>query len=113
MRSIKRQFSIIFRADFKKALRMIADGANLRRGGAYDDMTAVAAFPNFNLTAGKNLSRFDVFQKGAVTLLMMLLYSRHHAETAGKLGEALLLGGLGKALVHIGPLVIFPVSRGG
>ena len=47
-------------------------------------------------------------QQGAVTLLMPLFDGGDHAEPLGKRGEALLLGGLGKCLVHIRPLEIFP-----
>ena len=43
---------------------------------------------------------------------MVLLNGGHQAELGGQLGEALLLGGLGKALVHVRPLVVLAVGRG-
>ena len=44
---------------------------------------------------------------------MGLLYLRHGAEAGGQLGEALFLGGLREALVHVGPLEVLPVRGGG
>ena len=41
---------------------------------------------------------------------MVLLNGGHAAELGGQLGEALLLGGLGKALVHVRPLIVLAVG---
>ena len=49
--------SIILFADFKIALRVRADGAGFGGLGADDDMTAVAAFPNLDLTLFEDGSR--------------------------------------------------------
>ena len=52
-------------------------------------------------------------QQGAVALFVVLFNGGHQTEPLGQLLEALFLGGFGKALVHIGPLVVFTVSGGG
>ena len=89
---------------------MGAGGANLGRIQSYNDMSAVAAFPNFYFASGKYLSRFHVMKQRAVTLLMMLFNGGYQTEFSGQLGEALLLGGLSKSLVHIRPFVILALA---
>ena len=41
---------------------------------------------------------------------MVLLDGGHHTELASQVVEALLVSGLGKAVVHIGPLVVLTLS---
>ena len=102
--------SIVLRVDFKIALRVIAGGANFRSLGAHDDVTTVAAFPDFNLALFKDLHGFHIGQQLAVAFLVMLFNGGNQAEFGGQLREALLLGGLGKAFVHIGPFVVFALG---
>ena len=97
--------------DFEIALRMCADGAGLRRIGADDDMTAVAAFPDLDLALFKDRCRFDILQQRAVTLLVMTLDCRDHAELLCENLEAFFLRFLCKGFVHIGPFVVFALSR--
>ena len=85
---------------------MVADGADIGGLGADDDMAAVAAFPHLHLALGEDLLGLDVVQQGAVTFLMVFLNGGHTTELGGQLGEALGLGGTGKAFVHIRPLVV-------
>ncbi len=47
---------------FEICLRVIADRTNLRGAGADYDMSAVAAFPDFNFTLFKHFLHFNVFE---------------------------------------------------
>ena len=100
---------IVLGVNLKIALRMCAGGAKLGRIRSNNDMSAVAAFPNLDLTLCKDLCHLDVLQQGAVTLLVMLLDLGNQAEFCRKLREALLFGGLGESGVHIGPFVVLAV----
>ena len=53
---------IILRADFKIALGVIAGGADLRGLFAYDDVSAVPAFPYLYLALGEDLGHFHIVQ---------------------------------------------------
>ena len=88
-------------------------------GGAYggclktdDDVPAVAALPNLDVALFEHLLRLHIVQQRAVALLMVPLDGGDQTEPVGKLGEPFLLGGLGKALVHIRPLVVFTLGGG-
>ncbi len=105
--------SIVFRAYFKIALRMSANGADFRRLSAHYDMAAVAAFPNLDLALGKDGGRLHVFEQSAVSLLMMLFDCGYHAEFMRELVEALLLRSFGKAFLHICPLVVLALGSSG
>ena len=83
--------------DFKIALRVGANRTYLRRFGAHNDMTAVAAFPNFNVAFFKDLGGFDVVQQGAIPLFVVLFDRRHRAELGCQLGKAFFFSGFGKA----------------
>ena len=74
-----------------------------------EDMSAVPAFPHLDLALFKDLPHLYIFQEGTVTLFVMLLDSGYHTELFRKLREALLLRGLCKACIHIGPFVILTV----
>ena len=92
---------------------MGADGAHLGSFFAHDDMTAVAALPHLDAALFEDLLGLHIFQQRAVALLVVLLDGGHAPEFGGKLGKAFLLGGDGEALIHVGPLVILTVGRGG
>ena len=77
------------------------------------DMTAVAAFPDLNLTLFKYLSRFDILKESAVSFLVVLFYGGNRSEFCGEFREALFLSGFCKALVHIGPFIILTVCGSG
>ena len=90
---------------------MIAHRADLRGGGPDDQVAAVAALPDLDAALFKDGLGLDVVQQRAVALLVRLLDRGHAAELGGELVEALLLGVLRHALVHVGPLEV--LSLGG
>ena len=75
-------------------------------------MSAVAAFPDLDFGLGKHLCKFDVLEKGAVPLFVVLFDGGDETEFGGEFGEAFLFGGLSKLLVHIRPFVVL-ARRGG
>ena len=85
---------------------MIAGGADIGGLFPHHDMAAVPALPDLDLALGENLGRFHIVKQGAVTLLMVLFDGGYQTEPGGQLREALFLGGLGEARVHIRPLVV-------
>ena len=91
---------------------MVAGRADLRRLLTDHDMTAVAALPHLDLVLGKDLRRLHIVQQGTVALLMVLFNGGYQAETLGQLMETFLVGGFGKAVVHIRPLVVLALSGG-
>ena len=60
MASLFSMASIVSFVYFKISLRVIADRTNLRSTGADYDMSAVAAFPDFNFTLFKHFLHFNV-----------------------------------------------------
>ena len=58
--------SVVLLPQLEIALRMAAGGADLRRLGADDDVSAVAAFPDLDLALFKDLRRLQIVQQGAV-----------------------------------------------
>ena len=105
--------SVVLLVYFEVGLRVVADGADLGSLGADDDMAAVAAFPHLDFALGKDLFGLDVMQQGAVTLFVMLLDGGHATKLGGQLGEALGLGGAGKAFVHVRPLIVLTCGGSG
>ena len=91
---------------------MVAGRADLRCFLTDHDMPAVAALPYLDLTLGEDLRHLHIVQQGTVALLMMLFNGGYQAETLGQLMETLLVGGFGKAVVHIRPLVVLALSGG-
>ena len=91
---------------------MITGGADFRCLLAHDDVTAVAALPHLDLALGKDLRHLYIAQQGTVALLMMLFNGGDQTETLGQLMETFLVGGFGKAVVHIRPLVVLALSGG-
>ena len=55
-------FLVILSVDLEVCLRVVADGANVGGLGAYDDVTAVAAFPHLDLALLEHLGGFDIVQ---------------------------------------------------
>ncbi len=108
-----RCFLVVLLVDFEVGLRVVADRADLGGLGADDDVAAVATFPDVHLALGEDLLGLDVVQQGTVTLLVVLLDGGHTTELGGQLGEALGLCSLGKAFVHIGPLVVLAIGGSG
>ena len=95
--------------DFKEALRMITSRTNIGSLCADDDMTAVAALLYLDLALFKYLSSFNIVEQCTVSFLMMFFDCRNKFEFCRELGESFFLGSFGKALVHIGPLVVLTV----
>ena len=104
---------IIFRADFKEALALLADRADIRCLGPHDQVTAVAAFPDGLFAFFEDLLHFDILQQGAVAFFVGLFHSGHIPELLGQFGEAFVFGVLGEASVHVGPFVIFAIGGSG
>ena len=75
------------------------------------DVAAVAALPHILVAALEDHALFQVLQQLQVALLVLLLNLAHALEQEGQLGKALLLGGLGHLLIHLGPL--FVLAGGG
>ena len=105
--------SIILCVNLKVALRMSAGGAKLGRVCTNNDMSAVAAFPNLYLALFEYGGGLYIFEKGSVTLLMMLFDSGYETEFMSQFLESFFFGCFGKALVHIGPFVVFAFGCGG
>ena len=91
---------------------MVADGTYLRGLGAHHNMPAVPTFPYGNGALFEYFPGFHIPQQGTVPLLMVLLNLCYHAELDGQRRKAFFLGLLGKALVHIRPLVILAFCGG-
>ena len=89
---------VIFFPYFEVALRMIAGRTNLRRLGADNDMSAVSAFPDFDLALGENLLCLYIVQQRAVSFLVVLFDFTDQTEFCRQLREALSLSGLGKCM---------------
>ena len=103
---------IILRVNFKVALGMVAGGADLRRFLTDHNVTAVAALPYLDFTLGKDLRHLHIVQQGTVALLMVLFNGGDQTEALRQLMKAFFIGGFGKAVVHIRPLVILALSGG-
>ena len=69
-------------------------------------MAAVSALPDLDLALCEDGGRLHVVQQGAIALLVMTLDLADHAEAGCQLREALGLGRLGKACIHVRPLVV-------
>ena len=108
---MRRKKSVVFCVYFKVALGMVAGGADGRRFRADHDVTAIPALPDFHLTLGKDLGGFHVVKQCSVALLVVLLNGGNQTEFGSQLREALFLSGLGKALIHIRPFVVFTRRR--
>ena len=102
--------SIVVAVDLEEAPGVQAGGADLRSGGAHNDMTAVAALPYLYFALFKDLGGLHIAQQGTVAFLMALFDGSYQTELGSQFREALCFGGSGKAVVHIGPLVVFPFS---
>ena len=89
---------------------MRACRADLRRFRAHNNVSAIAAFPDLDLALGKNLGGFHVVKQRTVALLMVFFDRGDKAEFVRELMEALLIGGLGKTVVHVRPLVILALG---
>ena len=59
---------------------MGADGADFRGLRAYDDVSAVAAFPDLDFALLEHLCRFDVLEKLAVAFFVRFFDGGDHAE---------------------------------
>ena len=103
-------YSVILDFQLEVSLGMGADGADHRGGGAHMNVSAVAADPHLIAHAGKDLGVLYVLQQGAISLLMGLFDGQNALELLGKILVALLVGGLGEARVHLGPLVVLAVG---
>ena len=67
---------------------MRADRTYLRRCGAYNDVSAVAALPHLDIALFEHLSCLNIVQQRAVALLMLLFNGAYKAEFFGKFRES-------------------------
>ena len=88
---------------------MGADWADFRGLRAYDDVSAVAAFPDLDFALFEDFCCFDVLEECTVAFFMRFFDGGDHAELLGEGGEAFGFGGLGEAFVHVRPFVVFTV----
>ena len=79
---------------------MGADGADFGGLGAYDNVPAVAAFPNLDFALFEHLCGFHVLEEGTVAFFVHLFDGGDFAELGGESGEAFFFGGLGETFVH-------------
>ena len=91
---------------------MIADRADLRSLGAYDDMTAVAAFPDRNTGFFENFTGIDVRKQFAIAFFMGFLNCSDTAELFGQVKESFFFRFFGHSFIHVGPLCIFAFGCG-
>ena len=91
---------------------MVAGRADLRRFLTDHNVTAVAALPYLDLTLGKDLRHLHIVQQGTVALLVVLFNGSDQTEALRQLMKAFFIGGFGKAVVHIRPLVVLTLSGG-
>ena len=102
---------IILRVNFKVALGMVAGRADLGRLLTDHDMTAVAALPHLDFAPSKDLCHLQIVQQGAVALLVVLFNGGDQTEALRQFMKAFFIGGFGKAVVHICPLVVLALQR--
>jgi hypothetical protein len=98
---------IVLCMNFKVALGMVAGRADLRRFFTDHNVTAVAALPYLDLALGKDLRHLHIVQQSTIALLVVFFDGCDQTETLCQFVETFLLGGLGKASVHISPFIIF------
>ena len=79
---------VVFLVDFEECLGMCGDGADLRCGGAGDQVTAVAAFPHHDTGLLKDSLGLDVVQQCAIALLVGLLNGSDATELGSQSGKA-------------------------
>ena len=73
-------------------------------------MAAVTALPHLDLALGEDFCHLHILQQSTIALLVVLLNSGDQTESGSQFGEALGLSGLGKTVIHVGPLVIFALG---
>lgn len=101
---------VVLGFDFEEAFGMGANRANLRRFLAYDDVTAVAAYPDGVALAREYDSLLDVLEQAQIALLVVALDGTNGAEFEGDFGESLFFGFFCHAVIHVGPLVVFALG---
>ena len=65
---------------FEVGLRVGADWANVGGFGTYDDVSAVAAFPDLDFALFEHLGGFHVLEEGAVAFFVRLFDGSNHAK---------------------------------
>ena len=86
---------------------MITYRTYLRGFCSYHNMSTVPTFPYFDFTLFKYLCSFNILKECSISLLVMLLNLSYSSEFCCKLRKTFFLSSFCKALIHIGPLVIF------
>ena len=81
--------------------------ADLRSLSTNYNVSAVAAFPHLNFASLEDLCGFHIVKQCAITLFVPLFDGCHEPEFRCELREAFFVSCLSKAIIHIGPLVVF------
>ena len=102
--------SIIFLANFKICLRMLADRADLRCLRAYYQMATVAALPHGDAALLKDSLGLHILQQCAVAFLMCFFDGGNAAELLSQLMEAFFVSFTGHTVVHIRPLGVLTLG---
>ena len=89
---------------------MVADRADFRGLLADNDVTAVCALPDHITFAGEDEAFLDIGKELAIAFFVIFFDLADHFEQGGDPREAFFPCGLGEAIVHIGPFVVFAVS---
>ena len=85
---------------------MTANRANERGFLTHHEVTAFAALPHDFFTLFENALHLNIAEQLQIPLFVGLFNSGHGTETRGKFRETFLVSRLGKAVVHVGPLVV-------
>lgn len=101
---------VVLSEQFEVSLRMSAGGAEFGSLRAYDDVSAVAAFPHLHLALGEHFCHLHIVEQCAITLLVTTLDGSYEAKLCGELVESLLIGSLGESLIHVRPFVVLALS---
>ncbi len=104
-------FLIIFFANLKVTLWMIAHRTDLWSLRSYYDMSAIATLPDFDLALCKYLRCFYVFEKRAESLFMALFDCADCAEFLCYFRKAFFFRRLSVFLIHVRPLKVLAACR--
>ena len=106
------KISVVNYAQLKICLRMVANGAFLRRAFVVRDVPAVAANPNGLFLLFENGPIFDIFKQLEVAFFMFFFNIAHHLKKSPYIFKAFLTR-LGRhTFVHLRPLFVL-TGRGG
>ena len=109
-RALENTGLVVVGVDLEVSLGMAADGAHSGSLQTVLQMAAVAAVPDLDVGPLEDLAVGEVLGQLHVALLVALLDLAHSGEGVGQSVEALLPGGLGHLLIHLGPLFVLTLG---